>query len=504
MSSAFTPWTATQQAQKLIALIQATNSGLTDFTVGSVIRSAIVEPDAITAQDLGQQIVAATNQNIEATLQEALSIIPEPARAAYGVVQWTVSTAPSANVTVPNGFTVAVPGSTLQYILGASTVWTAGSTTLSAVVTCTVPGAVGNVPANSITQIVSTVPSGLTGLTVTNPQDFTTGADAQTDLDATALVPSYMARLKAATKDAIAAKALQGVVTDASGYVTEAVGAAVSATGGYVPTPTVSPAVTASSPSTATALAAGTYLVGYTWLTPDGETPLSPTASITITAGQAITVEPLTLPNVTLNTPNATGITIYLSTAAGGTTLASVATNSPSGTVVTDAITLSALPASGAALPPTINTAFAVTAGFATCWVANDIQTPPSSDLLASAQQWVTGFVDAQGQPHPGAKAAGITTTVVPVFLATQDVTATILPLPGYSLSMIQDNIELAIQAVFSLLDIGQGITYNNLIFAIGKVPGVADVLVTTPAANVAGILGTLWLLGAVTLSLMA
>ncbi len=501
MSSGFTPWTATQEAQQLVQTIQATNSGLTDFTIGSVIRSAVVEPDAIMAQDLGQQIVAVGDQNLQVTLQKALAITPSAATAAYGVVTFTVPTAPASAVTLPNGFTVAIPNSTLQYLLGASTIWGAGTTSLTAVVTCTVAGDVGNAPANSITQIVSTVPSGLSGLTVTNTQDFTTGANAQTDLDATALVPSRLAQLKAATKDAIAAKALQGTVTDSSGYVTEAVGAAVSASGGYVPTPTVTPSLTAITPSSATNLAAGTYLVGITWLTPDGETPLSPTASVTLTAGQAIQMGSLTLPNVTQNQPNATGINVYLSPSAGSTTLAYATTDSPSDTVTTAIITLSALPASGASAPPTANTAFAVTAGFATCWVANDLATTPSSALLSSAQNWVTGFTDAQGVTHAGGKAAGITTTVVAASLLTQDVVAAILPLPGYTLAMLQDSIQLAIQEVFTTLDIGSGLLYNALAFAIATVPGVADNQITTPSGNLSGILGALLLLGTVTLT---
>lgn len=502
MSTGFIPWTATQQAQQLVQLIQATNSGLTDFTIGSVIRSAIVEPTAIAAQDFGQQIVAVGDQNLQVTLQKALGITPAAARAAYGTVTFTVSTAPTSAVTLPNGFTVAIPGSTLQYLLGASTVWEAGVTTLAVVVTCSVAGTLGNAPANSITQIVSAVPSGLTGLTVTNAQDFTTGANAQTDLDATALVPSRLAQLKAASRDAIASRALAGTVTNPSGYVTEAVSAAVSALGAYVAPAAAAPGLTAISPSTATSLSAGTYTVGITWITANGETPLSPTNTVTVTAGQAITVSALTLPNITQNQPNAAGVNYYLS-AAGSTTVLYAGTQSPSETTAVPAFTLTALPASGAAAPPTANTAFAATVGFATCWIANDLGSAPSQALLASAQNWVTGFTDAQGVVHPGGDAAGIITTVVSATLVPQAIVAAILPLPGYTLAMLQDSIQLAIQTVFEGLDIEGGLLYNTLVFAINTVPGVADNLITTPAANLAGSLGVLLTLGTVTLTLM-
>ncbi len=503
--AAFTPWTANGVTAQIIQTTQAENVGLTDFTVGSVLRSGIAEPIAISAQDMGQQIVAASDQNMQVTLQRALNLTPQAAVAAYGEATFTVPTAPTSSGTLPSGFTVAIPHSTIQYTLGATTIWGAGVTSLNAVVTCNQAGAVGNAPANTITQIVSAVPSGLSGLTVTNPQAFTTGANAQTPLDATAQVPAALANLKAATSDAVAAKALKATVQNSSGYVTEAVGAAVSASGGYVTLPSAAPALTAVSGSTS--LAAGTYTVGYTWTTADGETPLSPTATVTITAGQAIQVSALTLPNVgqTPPSPNATGVNYYLSTAAGSSSVAYDATGTGAAT------TLTALPASGAASPPTVNTAFAVTPGYATCWIANDLQTAPSATLISNAQQFVDGYTDANGNPVAGAKAAGIVTTVVAAQLQTQNVAVAVLTKPGYTLAMVQDSVIQAVQTYFAGLDIYNGknataasITWNTLVQNITSVVGVSDCQLTTPSGNVAGILGTQFIVGTITVSQMS
>ncbi|NMP20784.1 baseplate J/gp47 family protein [Sulfobacillus harzensis] len=505
--AAFTPWTAHGVTAQIIQTTQAENVGLTDFTIGSVLRSGIAEPIAISAQDLAEQIVAASDQNMQVTLQKALNLTPQSAVAAYGEVTFAVPVAPTSSVTLPSGFTVAIPNSTIQYTLGATTIWSAGTTSLNAVVTCNQSGSVGNAPANTITQIVSAIPSGLSGLTVTNPLAFTTGSNAQTPLEATAEVPAALAALKAATTDAIAAKALGATVQNSSGYVVEAVGAAVSTSGGYVTSPSAAPVLTAVSPTTATNLAAGTYTVGYTWTTAAGETPLSPTATVTLTAGQAIQVGALTLPNVgqTPPSPNATGINYYLSTAAGSSSVAYDANGTGAET------TLTALPASGAASPPTVNTAFSVTPGYATCWIANDLQTAPSATLISHAQQSVDGYTDTNGNAVPGAKAAGIVTTVVAAQLQTQNFAVSILTQPGYTLAMVQDSVTQAITDYMDGLDIYNGqnanaasINANAIILAITSIPGVGDCQLTTPSGNVAGILGTQFIVGTITVSQMS
>ena len=112
--------------------------------------------------------------------------------------------------------------------------------------------------------------------------------------------------------------------------------------------PSTAPTLAASTTSPATALAAGTYTVALTAANLWGETTASPTATVTLTAGQAITVTPAD--------PVPTGAThynVYLSVAAGSSTLGF------DGTSPGTAVTLTALPLSGAAAPPSSNTALA-------------------------------------------------------------------------------------------------------------------------------------------------
>lgn len=135
----------------------------------------------------------------------------------------------------------------------------------------------------------------------------------------------------------------------------------------YAPNPTQAPSLTATSPSPATSLAAGTYTVAVAYQTPAGWTLASPTATVTLTAGQAIQGAAIALPPGV--SPTNTQITVYLSTAAGSSTLGAVATVA-SGT----AWTLTTLPTSGAAAPLTTSTA--QIQGWA--WIAGPITITPA------------------------------------------------------------------------------------------------------------------------------
>ncbi len=107
--------------------------------------------------------------------------------------------------------------------------------------------------------------------------------------------------------------------------------------------PGAQPVLTAVSGSTP--LLAGTYTVGYTYISgpQGGETLLSPTQTVTITAGQGIQVGAITPP------PDVTAVNYYLSIAANNSTVAFDIQGSGA------QVTLTALPAGGAASPPVSN-----------------------------------------------------------------------------------------------------------------------------------------------------
>ncbi len=109
--------------------------------------------------------------------------------------------------------------------------------------------------------------------------------------------------------------------------------------------PTIAPVPTAAAGSTA--LAAGTYQFSYTCLTYDGETPPSPIGSVTITAGQQIDIA-----DISGFDTNTQTINLYMSDAAGSTTLRKLLNWDGAATIVT------ALPSGTAATPPASNTAY--------------------------------------------------------------------------------------------------------------------------------------------------
>lgn len=134
----------------------------------------------------------------------------------------------------------------------------------------------------------------------------------------------------------------------------------------YAPNPTQAPSLTATSPSPATDLAAGTYTVAVAYQTPAGLTLASPTAPVTIAAGQAIQVAVGTLPPGV--SPTNTAVAYYLSEAAGSSTILLATTTSATTT------TLTTLPANGSPAP--LSTSTAQIQGWA--WIAGTITITPA------------------------------------------------------------------------------------------------------------------------------
>jgi hypothetical protein len=116
-------------------------------------------------------------------------------------------------------------------------------------------------------------------------------------------------------------------------------------TAAVIADPTVAPTLAVALDASTSSLAAGTYTVGYAWRANGGTTLLSPTAALTIAAGQAIAV---TLPAFPAGVSSAD---IFMSVGPNNATLAFAANTTSS------AAPLSALPLSTAVAPPTVNTA---------------------------------------------------------------------------------------------------------------------------------------------------
>lgn len=471
--------TAEQIQQQFVNyLLSLQNAPVTDYNVGSVIR-LLESPQAQALEGLYEQNIIQRQETIQTMMYQMLQFPPRPAINAY--VQVTFTNSNTTAQTFNAGTLLTIPNSTLQYSVQATFTVPAASGgtngTATATIVCTTPGTIGNAPANSITQLVSPV----SGVSVTNNQAVITGKDAETADERAARFYAHMARIHRGDKEALEAGALTSNITDASGYITEQVVKAVAIDGTFVTNPTTAPVLIAVTPGTLTNLAAGNYTVGYTFTNANGETLMSPTSTVTLTAGQEIQVDAITLET------GATGINYYMSTAVGSSTLAYDANGTGA------QVDLTALPASGASSPPTINTAYLNTAGYATIWGYNGTGTM-SSTLVTQTQNIINGYTDAQGVPQTGYKAAGVIATFQDATTYPVTLTIGLYPAPGYTVSMIMGSVTIAVQGVFDALDIGETLRINDLVAAIRNVPGVLNVSVT-PSSDLSGVNGQIYTL---------
>lgn len=104
-----------------------------------------------------------------------------------------------------------------------------------------------------------------------------------------------------------------------------------------------------------------------------------------------------------------------------------------------------------------------------------------SAQLMANLTQIIDGYVDANGVAHPGFKAAGIQVSIFNPNLYTVNVEGTVTLYSGYSWTSTQPLIDSALTQYFSSLNIGDVLSYSQIINTILSVNGVEDVSLTTP-----------------------
>jgi uncharacterized phage protein gp47/JayE len=162
---------------------------VTDFSIGSTIR-ALFEAIAMEIEEL--------YVFVEEELQKAIR------DSAYSLFGFTRNEAVPARVdhigfTIPKGFQV----STLDGLVYATTVDTfvpMNTTTVRVPAVCLTRGFIGNVPANTITKLVSSLPE---IISVTNPNAATGGVDEESETKRRERFNKYIISLAKGTKNAI-------------------------------------------------------------------------------------------------------------------------------------------------------------------------------------------------------------------------------------------------------------------------------------------------------------
>lgn len=125
----------------------------------------------------------------------------------------------------------------------------------------------------------------------------------------------------------------------------------------------------------------------------------------------------------------------------------------------------------------------------------------PTQPLIDKAQNIIDGYVDDSGVKTPGFKAAGVVCTVVAATVQTQNVDIALTMEAGYQIVNVGPVVASAINTHMGSLPIGEGLVYNELVEIAMATPGVKDISLTVPAANIAGQIGVMIRPGVITVT---
>ncbi len=186
-----------------------------DVEPGSVLRT-LCEAVGFEVEDLSFRFDSGLETAIPLAIFEAFGFEPLEATKATVPLTFQRSAAFSSPLEIPAGFTVGrADGVDYEVVLGGEIPAGESSVTLSAL--CTVAGAVGNSPANTVIFPRASLP---TLISVTNPQAAKGGQDEEPLDDQKARFARYIASVHRATRAALEAAAL-AVATDAGERATE-------------------------------------------------------------------------------------------------------------------------------------------------------------------------------------------------------------------------------------------------------------------------------------------
>jgi len=211
--------TATQIAQDAIAAVASSTSEVTNFNVGSALRS-LVDAYAAESAVIEQQLEDLVSTAAQNAVYQLMDITPGTAIGSTYLLTFSLASAATTSETLAAGTAATIPNSTLQWLTGQSITIAPGSS-VTTTAACSTVGSITNVPANSITQLVSPVAN----LTVTNAsaQPTVKGLDAPTQIELQAQLSQQTNKLHRGDPSAVETGALNSQLTDASGNPTEQV-----------------------------------------------------------------------------------------------------------------------------------------------------------------------------------------------------------------------------------------------------------------------------------------
>lgn len=202
----------------MINHVRASTTKLTDFAVGSITRTMLEAP-AIEMDQLYQQMLNGLIEGIPTAIYLGFDFERLQPSAAYGALTFTVSPLQSQALVIPQGSRFKVPNGTIEFSTNSELIIPENTATGTVTATANQAGSVGNVIANSITEMIAPI----TGVTVTNQAGFVTGRDLETDAARKLRFQEFIAALSRGTKIAIEFGAKTSKLVDSAGNITERV-----------------------------------------------------------------------------------------------------------------------------------------------------------------------------------------------------------------------------------------------------------------------------------------
>lgn len=223
----------------MLAWLTGTCKVITDLIPGSLTRTKI-EAIAVEMEEQDHQFERALRKAIPVSIYKAFQFDLLPAVKASGYITFTATVAPAADIIIKAKTRVATVGTALKLETVFETVddatLLAGQTTVDVKVTCMQAGTVGNVPAGTIVVMKSAI-SGIAS--VSNVNSFSNGSEVETEAERQQRFNGYIKTLTRGTGAALEFGALQAILYDIDGNITEQVVEAFESTTSPTQTPGV-------------------------------------------------------------------------------------------------------------------------------------------------------------------------------------------------------------------------------------------------------------------------
>ena len=204
-------------AASMIAHMRATQSEVTDFTVGSVART-LVEAPAIEIDEFYQRLLFGLLESIPVAVFDAFGFAALPALPASGQVRYTLSVLRSTPLAIPAGSIVKVSTDRRRYLVTQDAEIPAGQLSVLVSVRAEVPGVDWNASVGEIDQSLSSLAE---QVAVTNPLPLSNGRDEESVEDRKRRFISFVGSLSRGTVYANDYAARSTMLVDGSGVPIE-------------------------------------------------------------------------------------------------------------------------------------------------------------------------------------------------------------------------------------------------------------------------------------------